>query len=135
VSTQIEALEKGHRFPEVSFVLDEGTVSRYTAAVEDEALPPLAEAGGKAFVPPMAVAAFALRALMEAIALPAGAVHASQEFQFLRPTLVGEKITASVWLAQRSQRSDWLVVAVGVEAKGEGEDPVLRGRVNALIPT
>ena len=37
MSTQIEALEKGHRFPEVSFVLDEGTVSRYTAAVEDEA--------------------------------------------------------------------------------------------------
>lgn len=134
MSTEIEALEKGHRFPAVSFVLDQETVGRYAAAVEDQALSPLAEAEGKALVPPMAVAALALRALMEALALPAGAVHASQEFQFLRPALVGERITASAWLAQRSQRSEWLALAVELEATGEGGERVLRGRINALIP-
>ncbi len=135
MSTEIEALEKGHRFPAVSFTLDQETVAPYTAAVEDQALPRLAEAEGKALVPPMAVAAFALGALMEAMALPAGAVHASQEFRFLRPALVGERITASAWLAQRSQRTGWLALAVELEASVEGGDPVLRGRVSALIPT
>ena len=110
MSTEIEALEKGHRFPATSFVLDQETVGRYTAAVEDQALPSLAEAEGKALVPPMAVAALALRALMEALALPAGAVHASQEFQFLQPALVGERITTSAWLAQRSQRSQRVII-------------------------
>jgi acyl dehydratase len=134
VSPEIEALEKGHRFPAVAFVLDQETVARYLEAVEDQALSPLAEAEGKAFAPPMAVAAFALRSLMEAMALPAGAVHASQEFQLLRPALVGEKITTSAWLAQRSQRSEWLVLGVELEATGDGGEPVLRGRVSALIP-
>jgi acyl dehydratase len=134
MSAEIGALEKGHRFPAVSFVLDQETASRYAAAVEDQALPRLAETEGKALVPPMAVAAFALRALMEAMALPAGAVHASQEFWFLKPALVGERITASAWLAQRSQRTDWLALAVELEATGEDGKPVLRGRVSALIP-
>ena len=134
MSTEIEALEKGHRFPAASFVLDQETVGRYAAAVEDQALPPLAEAEGKALVPPMAVAALALRALMEALALPAGAVHASQEFRFLRPALVGERITTSAWLAQRSQRKEWLALAVEMEATGEGGETVLRGRISALIP-
>ena len=134
MSPEIEALEKGHRFPVVDFLLERETVARYLAAVEDQALSPLAEAEGKAFAPPMAVAAFALGALMEALALPAGAVHASQEFQFLRPAFVGERITTSAWLAHRSQRSEWLALTVELEATGDGGEPVLRGRVSALIP-
>ena len=130
----IEALEKGEQFSATSFVLDEEAVARYVEAVEDEALPRLAQAEGKAWVPPMAVAALALRSLMEQTALPAGAIHASQEFEFLRAVEVGERITCRAWLSHRSQRAGWWVLAVGMEGADEPGQAVLAGRLTVMVP-
>ncbi|UCH86135.1 MAG: MaoC family dehydratase [Dehalococcoidia bacterium] len=130
----IEALDKGHQFSGTSFVLDEETVARYLEAVEDEALLRLAQAVGKAWVPPMAVAALALRSLMEEMTLPAGAIHGSQEFEFLRALEVGERITCRAWLSHRSQRAGWWILAVGMEGTDESGQPVLTGRLTVMVP-
>ena len=134
MSTNIELLEKGHRFPPVSFALDEATVRQYLEAVEDAALPALCRDEGQAWAPPMAVAALALRGLMEAMGLPAGAVHGSQEFEFRRPVAVGERLASRAWVAHRSQRSGWLALAVEMEATDEAGQTVLAGRASVLIP-
>jgi acyl dehydratase len=130
----VASLEKGHRFPPVAFALEEAAVRGYLEAVEDTALPVLCEAEGQAWAPPMAVAALALRVLMEAMGLPAGAVHASQEFEFRRPVAVGERLASRAWVAHRSQRSGWLALAVEMEATGEAGQAVLAGRASVLIP-
>lgn len=130
----IEALEKGYRFPAVSFVLDDVAVARYLEAVEDEALPRLAQAQGKAWVPPMAVAALALRSLMEEMALPAGSIHGSQELQFVRPVEVGERITCRAWLSHRSERGGWWALAVEIEGADESGQPALAGRSTVMVP-
>ncbi|MGD0205387.1 MAG: MaoC family dehydratase [Dehalococcoidia bacterium] len=130
----IEALEKGHQFSATSFVLDEDAVARYVEAVEDEALPRLAQAEGKAWVPPMAVAALALRSLMEEMVLPAGAIHISQELEFVRAVEAGERITCRAWLSHRSQRGGWWVLAVEMEGAGESGQPVLAGRSTVMVP-
>jgi len=130
----IELLEKGHRFAPVSFTLEEADVARYLEAVEDAALPSLCRAEGQAWAPPMAVAALALRGLMEAMGLPPGAIHGSQEFEFRRPVVVGERLASRAWLAHRSQRSGWLVLAVEMEATDEAGQAVLAGRASVLIP-
>ena len=130
----IALLEKGYSFPPVSFVLDEAAVQRYLETVEDIALPALREAEGQAWTPPMAVAALALRRLMEAMGLPAGSVHTSQEFEFRRPVPVGERLASRAWVAHRSQRSGWLALAVEMEATDEGGQAVLVGRAGVLIP-
>jgi len=129
-----ELLEKGHRFPPISFVLDEAAVRDYLEATEDAALPALCRAHGQAWVPPMAVAALALRGLMEAMGLPPGAVHGSQEFEFRRPVVVGERLGSRAWVAHRSQRSGWLALAVEMEATDEAGQVVLPGRASVLIP-
>jgi len=130
----IELLEKGHRFPPVSFLLDEAAVGQYLEAVEDTALPALRRAEGQAWVPPIAVAALALRGLMEAMGLPPGAVHGSQEFEFRRPVAVGERLASRAWVAHRSQRSGWLALAVEMETTDEAGQAVLAGRASVLIP-
>ena len=130
----IELLEKGHRFAPVSFTLEEADVARYLEAVEDAALPSLCRAEGQAWAPPMAVAALALRGLMEAMGLPAGAVHGSQEFEFRRPVVVGERLASRAWLAHRSQRSGWLALVVEMETTDEAGQAVLAGRASVLIP-
>jgi acyl dehydratase len=134
VNRAIEALEKGHQFSATSFVLDEDAVARYVEAVEDEALPRLAQAEGKAWVPPMAVAALALRSLMEEMVLPAGAIHVSQELEFVRAVEAGERITCRAWLSHRSQRGGWWVLAVEMEGAGESGQPVLAGRSTVVVP-
>ena len=130
----IEALEKGQQFSAASFVLDEEAVARYLEAVEDEALPRLAQAEGKAWVPPMAVAALALRSLMEEMTLPAGSIHASQELEFVRAVEAGERVTCRAWLSHRSQRGGWWVLAVGMEGTDESGRPVLAGRLTVMVP-
>lgn len=130
----IEALEKGEQFSAVSFVLDDVAVASYVEAVEDEALPRLAQAEGKAWVPPMAVAALALRSLMEETVLPAGAIHASQEFEFLRPVEVSERIACRARLGHRSQRGGWWVLVVEIEGADESGQAVLAGRLTVMVP-
>jgi len=134
VNKASEALEKGYQFGATSFVLDEEAVARYLEAVEDEALPRLAEAEGKAWVPPMAVAALALRSLMEEMALPAGSIHASQELEFVRAVEAGERITCRAWLSHRSQRGGWWVLVVEMEGGDEAGRPVLAGRSTVMVP-
>ena len=134
MSKAIEALEKGYQFGAASFVLDEEAVARYLEAVEDEALPRLAQAEGKAWVPPMAVAALALRSLMEEMVLPAGAIHASQEFEFLRAVEAGQRIACRAWLSHRSQRGGYWVLAVEMEGADESGRPVLAGRLTVMVP-
>ena len=130
----IEALEKGHQFSATSFVLDEEAVACYVEAVEDEALPRLAQAEGKAWVPPMAVAALALRSLIEEMTLPAGSIHASQELEFVRAVETGERITCRAWLGHRSQRGGWWVLAVEMEGADESGQTVLAGRLTVMVP-
>ena len=130
----IEALEKGHQFSATSFVLDEEAVACYVEAVEDEALPRLAQAEGKAWVPPMAVAALTLRSLIEEMTLPAGSIHASQELEFVRAVEAGERITCRAWLSHRSQRGGWWVLAVEMEGADESGQTVLAGRLTVMVP-
>jgi len=134
VNKAIEALEKGHQFSATSFVLDEEAVARYVEAVEDEALPRLAQAEGKAWVPPMAVAALALRSLMEEMTLPAGSIHVSQELEFVRAVETGEQIGCRAWLSHRSQRRGYWVLAVEMEGAGESGRSVLAGRLTVMVP-
>jgi len=134
VNKAIEALETGHQLSAGSFVLDDAAVARYLEAVEDEALPRLARAEGKAWVPPMAVAALALRSLMEEMTLLAGAIHGSQELGFLRAVEAGGRIACRAWLSHRSQRGGYWVLAVEMEGADESGQPVLTGRLTVMVP-
>src|SRR3990172_12457510 len=83
-------LSKGMELPPRTFHLSPDWVRQYTAAVEDGAIGEL----GAGAVPPMAVAALALRSLLESVELPAGAVHAGQELGFSRGVSTGQRLTA-----------------------------------------
>ncbi len=96
--TTLAALEKGHECPPASFDLSEAWVDAYVASVEDEAIGALE--GG--FVPPMAIAALAIRALLDQASLPPGTLHAGQELAFTAPVRRGETLTAAARIALSS---------------------------------
>ena len=126
---RLDTLAKGHELPASAFEFTPEWVREYTAAVEDEAIGPL----GPDLVPPMAVAALAVRALLERAALPPGAVHIGQEMTFRRAVRVGEKLSASARIVSRGERQGWLLMGVDLSVNGDG-GPVMEGRATLTMP-
>src|SRR5918996_4519528 len=55
-------------------------------------------------VPPLALAAYALGALLEKLALPPGAIHSLQEMETLGPVEMGEEIRGAARLERPRRR-------------------------------
>lgn len=124
------ALAKGRELPAVAFQLSPGWVKEYIAAVEDGAI----EAVGPRVVPSMAVAALALRALLESVELPAGTIHLGQELAFLGSVAAGQKLTARAKVASSGQRAGWSLVTFDLQVEKEGGEAVMTGRATATAP-
>ena len=127
--TTLAALEKGHEFPPSSFDLSEEWVDAYVASVEDEAIGALD--GG--FVSPMAVAALAIRALLEQASLPPGTLHVGQELAFTAPVRLGETLTVAARIASRGKRAGWALIAVELRVAGD-DGTVMTGRATLSFP-
>jgi len=123
------ALPKGHQFPATAFELSPDWVNEYAASVEDRATSALGD-----FVPPMALAALSIRALLESAALPAGAIHLGQEVTFLRAVRRGEKLTARARITSRGERQGWVLMGVELTASDERSEPVMTGRATVTFP-
>ena len=126
---RLDALAKGHDLPASAFELTPEWVREYVAAVEDEAIGLL----GTELVPPMAVAALAVRALLERAALPPGAVHIGQEMTFRRAVRAGERLSASARIVSRGERQGWLLMGIDLSVDGEG-GPRMEGRATLTMP-
>jgi hypothetical protein len=122
-------LQKGNGFPSVSFELSREWVSQYVTAVDDRAVAAL----GADIVPPTAVAALSIRAMLEHASLPPGTVHAGQELSFRRAARVGEMLDVSGRVASRGERAGWVLMSVemSVSAGGEG---LMDGRATVSFP-
>jgi len=126
---RLDKLAKGHELSPSAFELSPEWVREYVAAVEDEAIGPL----GPELVPPMAVAALAVRALLDRAALPPGAVHIGQEITFRRAVRAGERLLASARIVSRGERQGWLLMGIDLSVSGEG-GPVMEGRATLTMP-
>jgi len=126
----LAALPKGHQFRATEFALTPEWVRDYTRAVEDEAIGAL----GTNHVPPMALAALAIRSLLQQAALPPGTVHAAQELSFRRPIAIGESLRAAATVVSRGERQGWVLMGVDLSVEGEDGAPVMTGRATVTFP-
>ena len=122
-------LQKGHEFAPVSFELSAEWVAQYVAAVDDHAIAGL----GADAVPPMAVAALSIRAMLEHASLPPGTVHAGQELSFRRGARVGEVLEVSGRVVSRGERAGWVLMSVEMNVSG-GSDGRMDGRATVSFP-
>ena len=130
MSSSLQALPKGYQFPSSEFELSPQWVREYVAAVEDEAIGSL----GPGLVPPMAVAALAIRALFDSARLPPGAIHLGQELAFHRPLRMGNRLSARARVASRGERQGWLLMGIDLNVEDEGQAPVMTGRAMVTMP-
>ena len=105
-------------------------VQGYLAAVEDQQ--PLYQ--GQQLVPPMALAARAIRELITHLSLPPGATHIAQEVESLAPCALGTALTLESEVSQNAVRGGWRFLGIAFEVRQEEGTPVLRGASTVLIP-
>jgi acyl dehydratase len=125
----LASLDKGHEFPAVEFELTPEWVSRYGSATGDET----SGAACPGAVPPMALAALSIRALLESAELPAGAIHVGQELAFRRAVSAGERLSVQARIVSRGERAGWVLLAVDVAADAGG-NKVMSGRSVVTFP-
>lgn len=125
----LAALPKGYEFPTATFTLTREWVNAYIDAVGDAAIAKI----GPDAVPPMAVAALSVRALIEASPLPPRTLHAGQELTFRRAISVGDELSVGAKVISRGERAGWVLMSVDLEVSAAGEK-VMTGRATITFP-
>ena len=125
-------LETGQQLTEQHLTLDAKAVGDYVSAVSDASNP--AAGDGTPLVPPMAIAALALSAVINTLQIPGGTIHASQELGFGASVSVGDTLECTATLAQNSVRRGWRFLVVNIEATSETGNIVMEGKSTIMLP-
>jgi len=128
-STVLTDLAAGHVFPPIRFIVDAERSRAYRAATGDTLS--LYDAANVA--PSLAVAAFALGALLESVSLPAGTLHASEALSFQAPVPVGAEVECRAVLTQRSVRAGYVVSVLDSDIVLDGKTAITT-RATVLSP-
>ena len=105
-------------------------VRDYSSAVEDSS----SLYGELGVVPPLALAARALGALLNELALPAGTIHAAQELDCRRMVKLDEEVSCFARLSRPLRRGEWQFISVDFEVRGSGGEELLVGKSTVLVP-
>ena len=128
--TEYYQLSAGFEFPPQSYCLDSSAVDLYLDAVKENNS--LFRQEG--LVPPMAVTAFAMSALSQAVTMPSGTIHVSQELDFLKVVRVGDTITCRSKVSRKIERGGLRLMNVDISVVNQNQEPVLTGRVGFVLP-
>jgi hypothetical protein len=127
MTVSLAGLAKGHEFAETRFELGPEWGTEYRAAVEDQTNVP-------EDLPPLALAAFSIRALLDQAALPEGAVHVSQELSFLNRAEMGGVAVARARVASRGERQGWVLMSIEITVDGDSGAQMMSGRATITFP-
>lgn len=126
------SLQPGQRLSHELLTLDADSIAAYIDAVSDSSRP--ASGDGAPFAPPMAIAALALSAVINALQIPGGAIHAGQELDFRKAMPVGATLACTAILAQNSMRRGWRFLVVNLTAADGDGNAVMSGKSTIMLP-
>jgi acyl dehydratase len=122
-------LPAGHSFPPITFTVDAEKSRAYRAATGDTL--PLYDAANA--VPPLAVAALALGALMEVIDLPDGTLHGNEALQAHAVVPVGATLSCTPTITRNATRQGMVFTTFEFVVENDGA-PAITARATVLYP-
>ncbi len=120
----------GYEFEPAEIRLSSESVLKYLDAVEGDRH--IYEENN--IVPPMAVAALAMTAMAKGLSMPPGAVHVSQDLQFLRPVGFNENVTSYAKVNRRVQRGKINMMTIGINVFNKNNELVITGETSFILP-
>ena len=127
------ALAVGDTISDRTVPLDHDGVEKYAAAVRDGSgvFDPTEESPT---VPPMAVATFALRGVLDDLGIPEGTIHVGQEMAFLGTVATGGALSCRAVISQNAVKTGYRLLAVGMEVSDQEGRQVMTGKSTILVP-
>ena len=127
------ALAVGDVISDRRFPLGTDGVKKYAWAVRDESgvFDPTEKSPT---VPPMAVATFALRGVLDDLGIPEGTIHVGQEVAFLGAVAAGEELNCRAVISQNAVKTGYRLLAVGMEVHDGKDRQVMTGKSTILVP-
>jgi acyl dehydratase len=119
--------EAGFEFPALKYQLTRSIVEEYRKAVGAKTM--LVD-----YVPPLAVAAFAMKTMTESAIFIPGSIHASQDFEFLKPVAVNSTLTCKARIAQNIKRKGMNMLVIDINAFDQKDEKVLSGKATIILP-
>ena len=119
-------LEVGYEFPSIGYELTPLIISKYEEAVE--AYSPMAD-----IVPPLAIAAYTMKAISQSFTLQPGVVHASQELEFFKPVAIGSRIDCHAQIIQKTNRDKLTMMVIGFNTFDQDKEKVLSGKATVIL--
>lgn len=111
--------------------ITEERVKQYLDAVGD-ASPVYPQAG---LVPPLALAAYALGALLQKLVLPPSTIHSLQGLETHQPVQFGDKITGIARLGSPKVRGGYGFITISYTLHDGADQKVLTGKSTVLVPS
>ncbi len=124
-----EDLNPGFEFPPTTHTLEPQMVAAYLRAVVGVAEAESGRAAAGSAMPPVALAALAMRSLMSHLTLSQSSVHLSQDLEFLKPVLVGETITSRATVGRKQERAGLKMITFELAVFDAAGDKVMTGRM------
>jgi hypothetical protein len=120
-----ESLAPGYEFPPARYELSASIISKYLQAVDSS--------NGN-FVPPLAIAAYAMTAMAGSLTLPPGSIHASQELEFFKLVPVGDVITCHARVARKLTRGNLHMLVLELNVFDQNKERVQSGKATVMLP-
>ena len=126
-------LAVGDTISDRTFPVGLESVEKYTTAVRDES--GVFDPNDKTpTVPPMAVATFALRGVLDDLGIPEGTIHVVQEMAFLGEVAVGEELRCKAVIAQNAVKTEYRLLGVGMDVRDRNDRQVMTAKSTILAP-
>lgn len=127
---EFSQLETGHEFPASSYQLNHSIVATYLKAVGET----ISLYQDTDLVPPMAIAAQAMAALSKNINLPPGAIHVSQEFEFLDTATINDTLISYAKVSRKQSRGKFHLLTIDLNVFDQRQKAVLTGKTSFILP-
>jgi acyl dehydratase len=125
-----EKLTTGYEFKPSGFRIDRNSMDKYLDAVDGDKS--LYEKDN--IVPPMSIAALAMTAMAEGLSMPPGAVHVSQDIQFLGTVRIDEELTSLARVNRIVNRGKIHMLSIGINVINEKNISVLAAETSFILP-
>ena len=126
----LSQLEARYEFPPASYCLTPEIVTEYLDIIGDRSGP---YGQGKA-LPPMVVGARAIAALIGGVSFPAGSIHVSQEFKFVREIGFGDTFTSRSRISRKHERGSMRIMTIEISVTNQQGEEVLEGKTSFILP-
>jgi acyl dehydratase len=123
-------LEAGYEFPPSRCQVDSSMVAAYLEAVEE----PGTLYRDTDLVPPLAVAARVMAALSDSLSFPSGAIHVSQELEFIGTVSAGDTLSSYAKVSRKQDRGRLHLLTIDLDVFNQEKKPVLTGKTSFILP-